>query len=70
MKKQDIQKLIAEYNLSDAVNVTVSDVTKYDDSRVVIRRADTGQLIWRAWDFEEGFLSDLHSNLKQYSIPA
>ncbi|EHZ0788430.1 DUF905 family protein [Escherichia coli] len=70
MKKQDIQNLIAAYKLSDAVNVTVSDVTKYDDSRVEIRRADTGQLIWRAWDFEEGFLNDLHSNLKQYSIPA
>lgn len=70
MKKQDIQNLIAAYKLCDAVNVTVSDVTKYDDSRVEIRRADTGQLIWRAWDFEEGFLNDLHLNLKKFSIPA
>ncbi|HBZ8014992.1 TPA: DUF905 family protein [Klebsiella pneumoniae] len=70
MKKHELEKIIASYYLSDKVTVIVSDVTKYDDSRVEIRRADDGLLIWRAWDFEEGFMQDLDNNLKPFSIPA
>ncbi|EFF9667429.1 MULTISPECIES: DUF905 family protein [Enterobacterales] len=70
MKKHELEKIIASYYLSDKVTVIVSDVTKYDDSRVEIRRADDGLLIWRAWDFEEGFMEDLDKNLKPFSIPA
>ena len=70
MKKHELEKIIASYYLSDKVTVIVSDVTKYDDSRVEIRRADDGLLIWRAWDFEEGFMQDLENNLKPFSIPA
>ncbi|KOA68697.1 hypothetical protein [Pantoea sp. CFSAN033090] len=70
MKKHDLEKIIASYYLTDKVTVLVSDVTKYDDSRVEIRQADTGFLIWRAWDFEENFIEDLDKNLKPFSIPA
>ncbi|HHU1575950.1 TPA: DUF905 family protein [Escherichia coli] len=70
MKKQEIEKIIESYKLSDSVNVKVSDMTIYDDSRVEIRWANNGQLIWRAWDFEEGFLRDLDDNLKRFSLPA
>jgi hypothetical protein len=70
MKKHDLEKIIASYYLSDKITVIVSDVTKYDDSRVEIRRAEDGFLIWRAWDFEEGFMQDLDNNLKPFSIPA
>ncbi|EMK8420454.1 DUF905 family protein [Shigella sonnei] len=70
MKKHELEKIISSYYLSDKVTVIVSDVTKYDDSRVEIRRTDDGLLIWRAWDFEEGFMQDLENNLKPFSIPA
>lgn len=70
MKKKELEKIISSYYLNDKVTVIVSDVTKYDDSRVEIRRADDGLLIWRAWDFEEGFMQDLDNNLKPFSIPA
>ncbi|ELU9444758.1 DUF905 family protein [Enterobacter hormaechei] len=70
MKKHELENIIASYHPNNKVTVIVSDVTKYDDSRVEIRRADDGLLIWRAWDFEEGFMQDLDKNLKPFSITA
>jgi len=52
---------------NSSVTVTVSAVSKYDDYRIEIRHADTQQLIWRAWDFEKDFLTDLQCELANYS---
>ena len=49
-------------DLKDGVTVTVSEVSRYGDVQVEIRTH--GQLNWRAWSFESGFLSDLDSNLQ------
>lgn len=67
MKKQVIEQIISAYNVNDSVTVEVSEVSIHDDFRVEIRNAVTGQLIWRAWDFEEGFLFDLKANLQRFS---
>jgi len=65
--KQAIQNVLDQNPVNSSVTVTVSAVSKYDDYRIEIRHADTQQLIWRAWDFEKDFLTDLQCELANYS---
>lgn len=64
--KQKIDSIINGRVLKDSVLVKVSSISKYDDHQVEIRYAHTGQLIWRAWDFEPDFEKELERNLKQF----
>lgn len=65
--KHAIQNVLNQNPVNSSVTVTVSSVSKYDDYRIEIRHADTQQLIWRAWDFETDFLTDLQRELAHYS---
>jgi len=64
--KQAIQNVMDQNPVNSSVTVTVSIISKYDDYRIEIRHADTQQLIWRAWDFEQDFLTELQRELARH----
>ncbi|KMK87552.1 hypothetical protein KCQ_04911 [Pectobacterium atrosepticum ICMP 1526] len=57
------KQLVAKWEpmLKQGTTVGVSNVTKYGDEQIEIRRE--GGLYWRAWTFEDGFLTDFEKNL-------
>jgi len=64
----NVESVIRNYKLSEAVTVKIANVTKYNDKQVEIRDTATGRLIWRAWDFEPSFLDELEKQIKPYVI--
>lgn len=66
--KKDIEVILKGISLVDSVTVTVANLTKYDDNQVEIRDSKTGQLIWRSWDFQPGFMEDFKRELERYKI--
>ncbi|MDK9893961.1 DUF905 family protein [Klebsiella pneumoniae] len=66
MKRKALEQMLAEWPVTQ-VNVKIAAVSKYDDHQVEIRCKDTGQLIWRAWDFEKDFKEDLGRELMRYA---
>ena len=66
MERKAIEQILAERPVT-LVNVAIAAVTKYGDHQVEIRRKDTGQLIWRAWDFEKDFKEDLERELMRHT---
>ncbi|MGK7247447.1 DUF905 family protein [Buttiauxella agrestis] len=65
---RNIEDVLKENEFVGTVTIKVANVTKYDDKQVEIRDAETGRLIWRAWDFEPSFLEELERQIKPYVI--
>ena len=60
--KEHAQALIEAHRcLAEGMTVTIADISRHGDVQVEIRKF--GQLDWRAWSFEPGFLADLERQL-------
>lgn len=66
MERKAIEKIVAGQAVA-LIDVKIAAVTKYGDHQVEIRSKETGQLIWRAWDFEKDFKEDLERELQRYA---
>ncbi|EHJ9450436.1 DUF905 family protein [Salmonella enterica] len=66
MDRKAIEQIVASQAVT-LIDVKIAAITKYGDHQVEIRSKETGQLIWRAWDFEKDFKEDLARELLRYA---
>lgn len=63
-----VEDILKGKKIVNTVTIKIENITKYGDKQVEIRDANSGRLIWRAWDFEPSFLEEFERQIKPFVI--
>lgn len=63
-----VEEILKGKKIVNTVTIKIENITKYGDKQVEIRDANSGRLIWRAWDFEPSFLEEFERQIKPFVI--